>query len=278
MSHPTQTREDYLPFEERYKAHTKYIANKWEHYLPIYERFFHAFASKNKPVHLLEIGVQNGGSLELWKEYLPQGSKIIGIDINEKCKEINFSEDITFLHGSASDKDFIEKHLKDNTFDIIIDDGSHHSQDVITSFEMLFPKLHLGGIYLVEDCHASYWASCGGGFRKDNSMVEYFKNLLDAIHFRYYDIAEEAKKVQDMPKLKKLLEEVKNFAEYNSQIASISFYDSVIAIEKYMQKRETLFSQTISEGVGIITSTEANLKLGMQLYNKDTKLNTIYRK
>ncbi len=277
MSMKTTIREDYLPFWEVYRAHNSYVSNKWEHYLQAYERFFFPYASKNEPVNLLEIGVQNGGSLQVWQEYLPKGSKIIGIDINPKCNNLEFAEGITFLHGSASDKDFIEANLKDNKFDIIIDDGSHHSPDVIASFEMLFSKLNLGGMYLVEDSHASYWERAGGGFRKDMAMIEYFKRLADAIHYRYYDIAEEAQKIKDIKILKPMLEEAKTFAAYNREIASISFYDSIIAIEKYTEYRDGLFATTLTEGESLVVDKSIMFESGTIEYTKDTKIKPIYK-
>ena len=40
---------------------------KWEHYFEIYHRHFSKFI--NQPVDVLEIGVQSGGSLEMWRAY-----------------------------------------------------------------------------------------------------------------------------------------------------------------------------------------------------------------
>ena len=41
--------------------------HKWIHYFDIYEKHFQKFQNKN-PV-ILEIGVQNGGSLDMWNYY-----------------------------------------------------------------------------------------------------------------------------------------------------------------------------------------------------------------
>jgi hypothetical protein len=42
-------------------------------------------------------------------------------------------------------------------FDFIIDDGSHRNQDILKSFNFLFPKLNEGWVYIVEDTQTSYW-------------------------------------------------------------------------------------------------------------------------
>jgi hypothetical protein len=50
--------------------------DKWEQYLGTYQSELAPFVERGTPVRLLEIGVQNGGSLELWANYLPTGSVI----------------------------------------------------------------------------------------------------------------------------------------------------------------------------------------------------------
>ena len=69
-------------------------------------------------------------------------------------------------------------------FDMILDDGSHMNSHVIFSFEHLFDSVKSGGVYIVEDCATSYWSDYEGGFRKETTMIEYFKRLVDDINFR----------------------------------------------------------------------------------------------
>ena len=59
-------------------AHQGNVVDKWEQYLSIYASEFGRFLSQAQPVRLLEIGVQNGGSLDLWAKYLPTDSEIVG--------------------------------------------------------------------------------------------------------------------------------------------------------------------------------------------------------
>src|SRR5215510_14899693 len=84
-----------------YRNHQEYAGHKWTHYPFVYDQIFDRYLDAGKPLCLLEIGVQNGGSLEIWKKYLPPGSEIHGIDINTKCLELVFSDDIHFHLGSA---------------------------------------------------------------------------------------------------------------------------------------------------------------------------------
>jgi len=55
-------------------------------YFEVYENLLRKF--RNKDITFVEIGVQNGGSLEVWKKYFSKKSKIIGIDLNPQCKKI----------------------------------------------------------------------------------------------------------------------------------------------------------------------------------------------
>ena len=62
------------------------VSDKWSSCLPVYERSFERF--RRSPVRLLEVGIQNGGSLEIYQAYLPEGSLIVGCDINPKCQTL----------------------------------------------------------------------------------------------------------------------------------------------------------------------------------------------
>ncbi len=214
-------------FYEVYKNHKGLYSFKWEQYLHVYDKFLANYKKENEPVKLLEIGVFKGGSLEIWGEYLPKGSKIIGIDIDKKCAEYKYNnENIEVFIGSASDENFVEKNFKNMNFDIIVDDGSHICSDVIKTFELFFPKLNNGGLYIVEDLHASYWKNYQGGYKKKQSSIEYFKNIIDALHFDYINKFDYKVSMEEINRLKKL----------NREIASLAFYDSILVIEKYYNK------------------------------------------
>src|SRR5205814_10274664 len=58
---------------------------KWHHYFEIYHRHFERFRGKSPVV--LEIGVFHGGSLQMWHDYFGKGAKIIGIDVDARCKQ-----------------------------------------------------------------------------------------------------------------------------------------------------------------------------------------------
>lgn len=114
---------------------------------------------RERPVRILEIGVYNGGSLLAWKDAFSKSQCIVGVDIIQACKEhenINKSIFVEILDATLPTSiDILKK--KYRHFDLILDDGSHINEHVIKSFELLFPLLTDGGIYIVEDtiCYKS---------------------------------------------------------------------------------------------------------------------------
>src|SRR5208337_1460480 len=71
--------QDYTLFDMFNSHHGRQI-DKWEHYFPIYERHFAKYRGQSPRV--LEIGIDHGGSLQLWKRYFGKGAEIIGVDIS----------------------------------------------------------------------------------------------------------------------------------------------------------------------------------------------------
>ena len=73
---------------EFYKNHTGKVSDKWELYISEYDEKFAPY--KNSPIKLLEIGIQNGGSLEIYSKFFSNAQLILGCDINEKCKNLAY--------------------------------------------------------------------------------------------------------------------------------------------------------------------------------------------
>lgn len=129
----------------------------FHNYTRQYENLLKDF--RNKPIKYLEIGVYNGGGLKAFREAFKNATCILGLDIDDKCKKIEDVNNGIFVEvGNATDHDFLKKITeKYGTFDVILDDGSHVNNDVIKTFELLFPLLNDNGLYIVEDtvCYKS---------------------------------------------------------------------------------------------------------------------------
>ena len=117
----------------------------------------------------------------MWRYYFPEAT-IVGIDINPLCKE-HEQEGINIRIGDQTDEKFLQSLIDEfGTFDLIIDDGSHHVAHVNKTFQFLFPKLADEGIYFIEDTHAAYWDSHGGSIKEPESINNVAKGMIDSIN------------------------------------------------------------------------------------------------
>jgi hypothetical protein len=73
-----------------------------------------------------------------------------------------------------------------DSFDIIIDDGSHLSSDIVKSFVLYFPELAGGELCAVEDLHCSYWTPYEGGLQAPYSSLSFFKRFADMVNLEHW--------------------------------------------------------------------------------------------
>ncbi len=168
---------------QAFKTHQGKPINKWMHYFPIYER--HLSGWRNKNLTFIEIGVSEGGSLQMWQRFFGPMATIVGIDIDPKCKA-HQERDIHVRIGDQSDTKFLASIIAEfGTPDVILDDGSHVMADIWKSFEFLYPKLSKNGLYIVEDLHTAYWEQFGGGVNNPGSFINISKTFIDKLNADY---------------------------------------------------------------------------------------------
>lgn len=190
-------------------GHSGRLIDKWVHYLDLYDRHFSPFRG---PVKMLEIGVFEGGSLELWRKYFGPDATIYGIDINPACAGRVDSPNQVRI-GSQDDQEFLRSVVDEmGGLDIVLDDGSHVAKHQLASFRTLFPLLRYGGIYAIEDLHTAYWNQYGGGHGRPGTAVELVKSLIDDMHRWWHD-------------------------KGSAEIGAIHVYDSIVFIEKAKPER-----------------------------------------
>lgn len=172
--------------ESLHLAKTGKVSDKWASYLKYYDALFQS--RRDQEISLLEIGVQNGGSLETWAEYFEFAKILVGCDIDPKCGSLAYDDPrVRVVVGDANSQSaFNEINAVCPSFDVIIDDGSHISTDIINSFINYFPMLKPGGLYVVEDTHTLYGDSCGGGILNEYDAYAFFKRLIDVVNFQFW--------------------------------------------------------------------------------------------
>jgi hypothetical protein len=233
------------------------VSDKWESYLSFYEDVFSTY--RIKPIRLLEIGIQNGGSLETWSSYFQNGDMFIGCDIDEKCQNLVYDDPrITVVVGDANKLEAFSKITSlSSNYDIIIDDGSHISIDIINSFLNYFPILKPGGTYIVEDTHCLYLSSFGGGILNEYSAYAFFKRLIDIISFQFW-----SDQVTLQTYMQTFLEsdKVPNFI-LDGAIESIEFKNSLIKVTKSKNYSHNKIGNRLIVGTeAIVNSNILNLK------------------
>lgn len=211
------------PLVHWYAKHRGRRLVKWLHYLDIYHRHFSRFRGRSPVV--LEVGVYDGGSLDMWRDYFGAGCRLYGVDVEERCGEFS-GPDATILIGDQADRDFLARVRSElPRIDILIDDGGHHMHQQITTFEELFPHVAEDGVYLCEDMHTSYWQEFGGGRRQPGSFVEFSKRLIDQLNAWHS-------------------REAQGFAvdDFTRTAYAMHYYDSVLVVDKRLMQEPRVVS------------------------------------
>jgi GT2 family glycosyltransferase/glycosyltransferase involved in cell wall biosynthesis len=242
--------------EQLYAEHNGKVSDKWSSFLVEYARILGEY--RDKPVRLLEIGVQNGGSLEIWSKFFVNAQKLVGCDINPDCAKLEYEDSrITLIVGDANlDTVQLTVLQQSPVFDVIIDDGSHTSSDIVKSFAKYFPHLADGGVFVAEDLHCSYWADFEGGLFDPFSSITFFKRLADIVNHEHWGI----------PKAQAdILRGI--FARYGcdideevlSQVHSVEFINSMCVVRKVSATDNGLGLRVIAGSIELVVSGHREL-------------------
>lgn len=141
---------------------------KMKHLVDEYNEFFSKL-SPRKIYGLLELGLYDGGSVPFWNEIL-NPEHHVGIDIQDK-NDNPYLKDYISRKAESSIKTFwntpqqdaekltliLDQEFGNLALDLVIDDASHFYEESKRSFEIIFPKLSDGGMYIIEDWAWNHW-------------------------------------------------------------------------------------------------------------------------
>ena len=191
---------------EKLFKESKYQSYKFKKYFKVYDELFSLY--KNKKITFVEIGVLNGGSLLMWKNFFGINARIIGIDMNPECKKFE-KDGFEIFIGDQSDphfwKNFFEKVGK---IDFILDDGGHTNKQQITTLTSCIPNVNDGGMIIIEDTHTSYMTEFSNP--QKFSFINFSKKLVDDLN------------------LNSFLKSNKFKYSYNKYIYSIQYFESIV--------------------------------------------------
>lgn len=210
---------------------TLYETDKITHhkYHEIYPTYIEKFY--NTTGGIIEIGIEQNKSLNMWMELFPN-MHIYGIDISVE----HSSDKHTIFKADQSSNDDLGNVLSKISHPIyfINDDGSHIPEHQLLTFNMLFPILEIGGVYIIEDVETSYWTKNGiygyetrYGYKHPKSIVEIFKNVADCVNSEFAG-------------------EHENVVKHQKYIQSITFArNCIIIIKKDPDEREYRFKNNL---------------------------------
>ena len=229
MTSPTAPPDPPPTLRALYAAHEGKVSQKWELYLDVYDAALSPWRSQ--PVTLVEIGVQNGGSLELWAKYFAAGRRFVGCDVDPKVATLRFDDPriatvVAPVNTAAAAREIVAR--AGAPIDIFIDDGSHLSSDIVMAFRNYFPLVRAGGIYIAEDLHCAYRRGWQGGLTAPNA-VSFFKALVDAMHQPYWD---EGESMQALAQPYLPGDAASDLARLAASVASVAFFDSMCLVRK----------------------------------------------
>jgi len=207
---PIKPYEDDIGQLDIYECYKKspYLSNKHSSYFQVYAELLEPY--RNKPITFIEVGILNGGSLFMWREYFGAKARIIGIEFNPLAKRWE-SEGFDIFIGSQSDGVFWDDVFnKIGDVDIVLDDGGHTYEQQIVTAHKCIPHIKDGGLLIVEDTHTSYFKDFG--YPTKYSFIEWTKMLIDNINSRFPSVEASA-----LP--------------YKNSIYSISIFESIVSFK-----------------------------------------------
>jgi len=204
---------------------SKFTSMKYPHYFHVYEMLFAKY--KNKKIKFVEIGVLDGGSLFMWRDYLGKDAEIIGIDLNPDAKRWEKNGFKIFIGDQSSNKFWIDFYKKVGNIDVLLDDGGHTSKQQIVTLNCSINNVNDNGLIVVEDTHSNYMFSYGNP--SFFSFINYSKKLCDLLNKRFFT-------------------NPKKYNFHQRSIFAINFFDSIVAFhvnKKLCVKSKLIFNNGI---------------------------------
>jgi len=135
----------------------------------------HLSSIRSNNLKIFEIGIFDGASLRMWKEYF-YNSEIYGVDIlkESQCVLIN-EERIRSFKLDAGNIDSLTSFANEyGPFDIVIDDGSHFTNHQWISWDIFSDNCK---VFIWEDLHTSRMPHYMRGTKDDLYPLDFAKKL-----------------------------------------------------------------------------------------------------
>lgn len=184
-----------------------FFSTKCRNYFAVYDQLFSKY--RGQEITFIEVGILQGGSLFMWRDFLGPRARIIGIDLNPEAKRWEEHGFEIFI-GDQSEKKFWRDFIEQvPNFDVLLDDGGHTNLQQLVTLMEVSKAVNPGGLVVIEDTHSSYQKEFGNPGRF--SFINISKRLIDALHLR-------AENLGTAPGISK-------------RLTSIEYFDSIVAFK-----------------------------------------------
>lgn len=208
---------------------TKYLSIKYDSYFHAYEELLSKY--RGKEITFVEVGIFNGGSLFMWREYFGPQARIIGVDMNPASKMWESHGFEIYIGDQACQifwRDFFQKV---GSVDVLIDDCGHTNLQQITTVHCAVEHIRDGGLLIVEDVHTIYFKEFGNTWSR--ALIGFAAKIVDGINSRSFALRTNRK-------------------HYAKRVHPVSIFEPIVALHinnPLCKKRLPTLSQGIRQNV-----------------------------
>jgi hypothetical protein len=214
--------QDGLQTYSSYMA-SKYSSIKHSSYFQVYEKLLSPY--RGKAITFVEVGVYNGGSLFMWRDFFGPQARIIGVEFNPDAKR--WEADGFEIHiGDQSDVHFWEDfYNKTGPVDVLLDDGGHSNEQQIVTVAQSAVHVNDGGLIVVEDTHTSYMSQFGNPSKY--SFMNFAFDVVHSINNRFPAVKSSGNTL-------------------SAEVSSVGFYESIVSF--HINRNECFVSTPTTNG------------------------------
>ena len=160
-------------------SNSPYFSIKHTNYFDIYDKLLSEYIGKN--ITFVEIGILDGGSLFMWREFFGKDARIIGVELNPeaiKWREHGFE---IFIGDQSDPRFWVDFFLEVGDINVLLDDGGHRNDQQIVTVKSALPHVLDGGQIIIEDTQTSFMKF--ESFKR-YSFVSYLQNRIKSLYAR----------------------------------------------------------------------------------------------
>jgi hypothetical protein len=215
-----------------------YPSIKMTTFFPVYAQLFGHL--RGKACTFVETGILDGGSLFMWKKWLGDQARVIGIDLNPQAlKWQDFGFEIHI--GDQGDPEFWRRILPAiGHIDAFLDDGGHQSFQQIVTTQELIAHTQKPSVVAIEDTYTSLMKDFSS--HGQNSFLEYAKGVSDCVVGRSHGLYPD----RFPPGIN--MDSIQQFKD----VFAVNFYNGIVAFQidpKACDKPQIIRNQNVRKAV-----------------------------